>query len=63
MGRKPIEVVPKMMEQLGYRAIEFRDKHLFSRHPWQVAPLAYAKSTLRQWARRAKRALLGGKRS
>jgi FkbM family methyltransferase len=63
MGRRPIQVVPPMMEQLGYRTILIKDKHLFSRHPWRVAPLHYVKTTLRLWARRVKRAVLGTKRS
>lgn len=61
MGRMPTKVVPAMMEKLGYRTIIIRDKHLFSRHPWQIAPAAYVKSTLRRWAKRAKRALFGPK--
>jgi FkbM family methyltransferase len=62
LGRRPVEVVPPMMEQLGYRTIIIGDKHLFTRNPWGVAPLAYIKSTLRHWGRRVKRALFRAKR-
>ncbi|MEI6343564.1 MAG: FkbM family methyltransferase [Verrucomicrobiota bacterium] len=56
-GRNPVEVVPAMMAELGYRTIVIGDKHLFSRHPWQVAPLAYCGTMPRLLGRRIRRAL------
>lgn len=59
LGRRPTEVVPPMMEKLGYRTIVIRDKHVFSRDPWRTAPWAYLKTSPRLLARRVKRTLTG----
>jgi FkbM family methyltransferase len=56
-GRKPTQVVPNMMDKLGYRTILLEDKYLFCKNPWALAPVLYIKTQIYLRLRKIKRAI------
>lgn len=50
-GRSPLQEVPPLMQNAGYRALDLCGRSLFLRRPWRTAPAIAWRNALAPWRR------------